>query len=323
MNMNERSMHLYKQLYLIRKSEELIIKYYPENEMKNPMHMSMGQEANAVGVCEALDACDQVLGTYRSHALFLAKTDDPDMFFGEMYGRANGTAKGKAGSMHLSCPEKGALVSSAIVGGCISVSAGVAFANKIKKNGRISCVFFGDGAMDEGTFWESINIASTMGLPVLFVLEDNKYAIHTKQDKREGYESITNVIDTFKCNVFKDDTNDVESIYRTAQEAIDKIYETGQPSFIQLECYRYLQHVGISEDFTAGYRPKTEFDKWYKRDCVKVQRNKLIEIGYSLGEIEKIEDAIDNRLEDSIQKSKIAAFPNIEDLYTGVFYEKN
>lgn len=146
--MNQLSFDLYKKLYLIRRSEELIIKHYPQDEMKTPMHMSMGQEAISAGVCHALGLEGQVFSSYRSHAVFLARTGDTDRFFAELYGKESGTAQGKAGSMHLAAPEMGHLCSSGIVASCIPIAVGVAFANKRKRNGQISCVFLGDEVRD-------------------------------------------------------------------------------------------------------------------------------------------------------------------------------
>lgn len=185
--MNELSLELYRTLFFCRRSEELIIKYYPENEMRTPMHMSMGQEAIAVGVCAALGPEAQILTSYRSHASFLAKTRDSDIFFGELFGKISGTAAGKGGSMHLVHQEKGFLGSSGIVGSGIPVALGAAFANRRLKKERNVGVFFGDGALDEGVFWESLNVACLMKIPVLFVCEDNGLAVHTSTKKRRGF----------------------------------------------------------------------------------------------------------------------------------------
>ena len=188
------NVRLYEKMYLIRKAEEAIQEYYPEDDMKTPMHMSMGEEAIVAGVCEALDPEDQVLGTYRSHALYLAKTSETNRFFAEMYGKATGVARGKAGSMHLSSFEHGLLCSSAIVASSIPVALGVAFANKYKNRNKKVVVFFGDGAVDEGSFWESVNFAGLKKLPLLFVCEDNGLAVHTRREDRQGYSSINKVI---------------------------------------------------------------------------------------------------------------------------------
>lgn len=319
----ELSLELYRKLYLARWAEDLVVKHYPEDEMKTPMHMSMGQEAVAVGVCRALAPDDRVFGFYRSHATFLAKTDDPEAFFGELYGRVTGPARGKGGSMHLASPDKGHMVSSAVVASSIPVAVGAAFANKYVKNGRIACAIFGDGAVEEGVFWESLNTACVMKLPVLFVCEDNGWAIHTHPSVRYGFKQIGDVVRNFQCSVFESDTTDVEAIYALTHTALQSIRETGRPAFLRLECYRYLDHIGIQQDFHIGYRSRAEFEEWLKRDPIDLQRKRLVQIGYSEQEIVEEERRIDERLETSLRLAREAPFPAPDELYRGVFHEKD
>ena len=321
--LNSLSLDLYRKLYLTRRAEDLIIQYYPEDEMKTPMHMSKGQEAISVGVCHALGPKNQILASYRSHAAFLSKTEDSDGFFGELYGRQTGIAKGKSGSMHLSDPAKGHLCSSAIIGSYLPMALGVAYANKWKKEDGICGVFFGDGAFDEGVFWESLNVACVMKLPVLFVCEDNSFAVHSPKEVRQGYKSIVDILSKFECNVFEESTTDVETIYHLTREAMDSIHQTKKPSFLYLECYRYLQHIGIEEDFHLGYRSKEKYHEWVKRDSVMIQRKRLLENGYSEEDLVRLETAIDEQLAHSVKKAKEAPFPAPDQLYTDVFHEKD
>ncbi|MBI4398822.1 MAG: thiamine pyrophosphate-dependent dehydrogenase E1 component subunit alpha [Candidatus Omnitrophica bacterium] len=314
------SFSLYQKMYKIRHAETMIVKHYPENEMKVPMHMSMGQEAIAAGVCQALGNDNQVFASYRSHATYIAKTDETDMFFAEMYGRAGGTGKGKAGSMHLSCPEKGHLGSTGIVASAIPIAMGTAFANQYKDNGLVSCVFFGDGALEEGNFWETLNNSCVMKLPILFVCEDNEYAVHTHKSIRHGFSSITSVLAEFDCGVFQAHTTDVERIYQITGEAMDWIRTEEKPAFIHHSCYRYLEHVGISEDFELGYRSKKIFQEWLDKDPLKLQRTRLVsDLNYSEREIEKLEHQIHNEVLASIQKAKQASFPDVEELGKDVY----
>ncbi|MFC1789595.1 thiamine pyrophosphate-dependent dehydrogenase E1 component subunit alpha [Patescibacteria group bacterium] len=317
--MSKLNLEFYKKLYLIRKAEKEIQKYYHEDEMKTPMHMSMGEEGIVVGICQALGKNSQVFGTYRSHALYLAKTMETDKFFAEMYGKLTGGAKGKAGSMHLSFPESGFMGASAIVASNIPVAVGAAFANRQKKTGKITAVFFGDGALDEGNFWESLNVACLMKIPILFVCEDNGLAIHSFSHKRQGYNSITEVISKFNCNVFQDDTTDTEKIYKLGLKAIKSIKKTKKPAFIHLKYYRYLEHVGVNEDFDAGYRSKKDFEKWYKKDPMIIQRKKILNLGVKP---EKIEKEIDHKIKNSINKAKKAPFAKISETYEDVFCKK-
>jgi len=323
MNKSKLNLELYKRLYLIRKSEDKIKEHYMEDEMKTPMHMSAGEEAITAGICQALKKDDQAFGTYRSHALYLAKSGETDGFFAEMYGKELGLAKGKAGSMHLSNPEFGLMGTSAIVGSIIPVAVGAAFANKRKKNKKIVAVFFGDGAIDEGDFWESINLASLMKLPILFVCEDNFFAVHTSGSDRHGYECITDIVSGFNCNVLQENTTDAEVIYSLTCKAIDLIKKTNKPCFLYLKYYRYLEHVGVNEDFDAGYRSKKEFEKWHKKDPVNLQRKKLLKIGINEEDIVKLENKIDKQIENSVLLAKKTPFAKPTELYKGVYCEGN
>lgn len=319
--LKELSLDLYKKLFLVRRAEQYIVKHYPENEMKCPMHMSMGQEAISVGVCHALKPKDQVFATYRSHAAFLAKTGDTNMFFAELYGRTTGTAQGKSGSMHLAAPDKGYMTSSGIVGTCIPPAVGAAFANKYMQNNQIACVFFGDGALDEGVFWECLNVACVMKLPVLFVAEDNGYAVNTPVHVRQAFKDIVDVASKFGCHTGKEYSTDVEVICKLTLKAIELIKATEKPSLLHLKCYRYLEHVGIYEDFNLGYRTRSEYLEWYKRDCLLLQRNRLLSIGYAETDIDEVERLIDDQIKNSIKQAREAPHP--EELYRGVFYENN
>ncbi|OHB76557.1 MAG: hypothetical protein A2Z25_17965 [Planctomycetes bacterium RBG_16_55_9] len=313
------NIELYHKLYLIRRSEEKIIEDYGQDEMKTPMHMSMGAEAIAVGVCHALRPQDQVFGTYRSHAIYLAKTQDTDAFFAEMYGKATSPLGGKGGSMHLCAPEYGFLGTSAIVGSSIPLAVGAAFANKRQENNKVVAVFFGDGAIDEGTFWESLNVACLMKLPILFVCEDNGLAVHTPASARHGYDEITDVVSRFSCDVFKEETTDVRLIYRLVTEAVKAIRENKAPAFMHLKYYRYLEHVGVNKDFDAGYRRESEFEEWYRLDPVKLQRQRLASVGCTQVEVENLETEIDHRIDQSIHKAKNAPFAHNDELYRGLF----
>lgn len=313
---------LYKKAYLIRSVEDLIIKHYDNNEMKTPMHMSRGEEAITVGVCSALGKLSQIFGTYRSHGLYLAVTEETDKFFAEMYGKVTGVLRGKGGSMHLLSPGDGLLGVSAVVGSTIPLAVGAAFANVYLKKKEISTVFFGDGAVDEGVFWESLNIACSKNLPVLFVCEDNGYAVHNPLSERRGYKSLTNIIKQYSCCVFETDSTDAEQIYKLTLKAINSIQKKHQPAFLQLKYYRYLEHVGIHEDFNAGYRSKLEFMKWQKKDPVKLLRNKLKVIKAKEVDIIKLENRINKQVEESFNKAIKASFPDASELLKNTLYEE-
>jgi TPP-dependent pyruvate/acetoin dehydrogenase alpha subunit len=314
------NIELYRKLYLIRAAETGIRKYYHEDEMKTPMHMSMGEEAIVVGVCQALGPEAQAFGTYRSHALYLAKTIETDRFFAEMYGKDSGVARGKAGSMHMSAPENGLLCSAAVVASTIPLAIGTAFANKMLRTNRITAAFFGDGATDAGVFWESLNGACVMKLPCLFICEDNDLAVHTWRRHRQGFHSITDVVAQFDCGVFQADTTDAEEVYNIASSALEDMRRTNRPGFLHLRWYRYLEHVGVNEDFDAGYRPKEAFLDWFQRDPISLQRQKLVkEAWLTESALADMEGDIHNRVERSIALAKSAPFCNKEEALRGVF----
>jgi TPP-dependent pyruvate/acetoin dehydrogenase alpha subunit len=316
------SLDLYKVLFFARRCEEYIIKHYPEDLMRTPMHMSLGQEFIPVGVCRALDDKADVFASYRSHAAFLARTLDSDRFFGELYGRVSGTADGKGGSMHLAAPDKGHLLSSGVVASTIPVAVGTAFANKQLKTGRTAVVFFGDGAVDEGGFWESVNAASVFKLPVFFICEDNGWAVHTPPAAHQGFSSLADVGRLFNCHFFADESNDVERVYAMTREALALVAKDPRPVLMHIKCCRFLEHVGIFEDWHLGYRGEAERERWKGKDSLRVQRERLMRKGHTEAEIAGLEGEIDDNVRRSVQRAAQSPIPAPERLYHGVFYEK-
>lgn len=317
--MSKLLLDLYKKMFLIKEAEAEIAREYHKDEMKTPMHMSRGEEAIAAGVCQALPRGSHGYGTYRSHALYLAWTGETDKFFAEMYGKVTGCAKGKSGSMHLASPERGLMATSAVVGTTIPWALGDAFEAYYNNLDRITAVFFGDGATDEGIFWESLNAACLMKLPILFVCEDNDLAIHASTAQRRGYNSLTQIVENFKINVFEGRGNDVERVYSLATTAINFIKTEKQPSFLNLTYYRYLEHVGVNEDFNAGYRSAPSLDERILNDPVYQVRQKLIKDG-CLSAVEEIERQIREQVLASRIRAQEAPFPGREELMKGVFY---
>ncbi len=314
------AIELYKKLYLLRRCELAIIEHYKEDDMKTPMHMSMGSEAIVIGMCHAIADSDFVMGTYRSHALYLAKTGDERMFFAEMYGKKSGCSKGKSGSMHLCDAKKGHLGSSAIVGSNIAVGVGSAFAHKYLGRDNVSVTFFGDAASDEGVFWESLNVACLMRLPVIFVCENNDLAVHTYNKTRRGFESLNRIVEQYNCHAVEAETTNVEEIYHLACDAI-KIAKQNTPVFLHFKYYRYLEHVGVSEDFDAEYRSKSEYDEWIKEDPVSTQRERLKQSGCSEDIIFNIEIEIDNRVISAIEFAKSEPFCDEGEVMRDVLYK--
>jgi len=315
----ETKLKLYEKMFLIRAVEEKIIEHYPDDDMKTPMHMSMGSEFISTGVLHALGKRAQVFSSYRSHAPYLARTGDTDKFFAEMYGRIGGTSDGKGGSMHLADPDKGFMYSSGIVASCIPVAVGAAYANKVKGNGKIAVVFFGDGATNEGNFWESLNLACLLQVPVLFVCEDNGLAVHTKREDRNGYISLTRILRGFECEAFKNFTGDVMYVYRQTLASIKYLNEN-RPVLMQVGYCRYLEHVGINGDWHQEYRNPDEYQKWVEKDAVHKLRVELIRRGME-EQIKRLEYKIELRVDTSVVKAMQAKSAPPHIAYSGVYYE--
>lgn len=213
-------------------------------------------------------------------------------------------------------PDKGFMGTSGIVASTIPVAVGAAFANKVKGNGNLVAVFFGDGATNEGVFWESLNAACLMKLPIIFVCEDNGYAVHTPKWERNGYESITKIVEGFDCYVGGFSVPSVSTVSWITSCAMDHIRRMETPAFLHFEYWRHLEHVGINEDYDAGYRTKEEANKW--KDPLALQRRKL-EQRYGETDVLILEMKIVDRIMDSIIKAVKAPYCSIEELTKEVY----
>lgn len=310
--MNEK---IYRLLYKIRRVEEEIARTYPTDKIKSPVHLSIGQEAVSVGACLALKQKDIVFGTYRGHALYLAKGGNLKRMIAELYGKATGCDKGKGGSMHLIDVSKGVLGGSAIVGTTIPQSVGYAYALKIRRSSRVVVSFFGDGAVDEGVFYESINFAALKNLPIIFVCENNSYAIHTHQIKRQANPKIWKRVKSYGIPSQRIEDNDLFKIYRKVSNAV-KALRSGKkgPFFFECATYRLKEHVGPNEDYHLGYRAKEDAEPWLKND--PLQKLALIIKPKKRQEIEK---EVEEEIVEAFSYAEKSPFPKDSELFTDVF----
>lgn len=312
------ALQLYRRVYLIRKCEERIREEYPGDEMKTPVHLHIGAEGIAAGILEAIPPDTFLLGTYRSHGIYLGRTGDTARFFAELYGKATGCAGGKAGSMHLSSPGNGVLLTSAVVATTIPVAVGTAFSEAYQGRRRLTAVFFGDGAMEEGGFWESLNFACLKKLNILFVCEDNDLAIHTPGSDRRGFRSAVQSAGAFHCHTGSVDGYCPFHVREQTYALLKKMKEDSVPGFLHARYFRFLSHVGIEEDFHAGYRQRPSADQMNAWDPLKRGREGAVRMGCSLQEIEHIEEQINREIENSIQKAREAPFPAPHELFKDV-----
>lgn len=309
----------WRKLVMARLAEEHIRARYMGNEMKTPVHLGIGAEAISVGVCLALPQGSKCFGTYRNHNLYLALTEDLPGFFGELYGRATGGAKGKAGSMHLSYPSKGLIATSAVVGTTIPLAVGAALAEQYRGSKGVSAVFFGDGAVEEGAFWESLNFAAARGLRVLFVCEDNELAIHAPAKDRQGYRSLVDIAKQFDCVVERGDGSKLDEVYAKAAKAVDGMLKKGRPGFLHLDYFRFLEHVGINEDFHFGYRKKPSAAKLKTLDPVTNFEKALLAKRRTKAELENIKREVMEAVDAADAAAGRAPFAPPRELHEDVY----
>jgi len=310
----------YRTMRLIRLIEQRINDEYKHDEIKTPIHLSIGQEAVSVGVCMNLRKDDFAFGTHRSHAMYIAKGGDINKMFAELYLRKTGCAHGRGGSMHLVDTEAGIPGSSAIVGGNIPLGTGTALASKILDNDRVTVVFFGDGAADEGTFHESLNFASIKKLPVVYVCENNFYAINSHQLARQAGDNIYKWAQGYGMPGFRIDGNDVLEVSKYAKEAIDRCRNGGGPTLLECLTYRWKGHIGTTDDVGEGYRPKEEYDYWISRCPIKRFSDFLRKEGVLTDElISSIDQEICDMIEEAFQFAQNSPKPSPDELLDFVY----
>jgi len=305
----------YRALYRIRRVEEEIAAVYPSDKIKSPVHLSIGQEAVSVGVCEALRADDVVFGSYRSHALYLAKGGNLRQMIAELYGKADGCAKGKGGSMHLIDTRARVMGASAVVGTTIPQAVGFAYAVKLQRKDSVVASFFGDGAVDEGVFYESLNFAALKALPIVFVCENNRYAIHTHQSKRQKLDNICERARGQGMPAEQIPNNDVQRIYECISESVGQLRAgSSGPFFFECLTYRLKEHVGPSDDFQLGYRTREEADVWLRTDPIEQLRAHL-----DAAERRRIETEVEAEIKDAFAFAEQSPWPEASELYTDVY----
>ncbi len=301
---------LLRQLLRIRLAEEKIVELYPEQQMRCPVHLCIGQEAVAVGVCQHLKRDDVVMSAHRSHGHYLAKGGDLKSLFAELYGKETGCAKGRGGSMHLIDLSVNFWGATPVVGGSIPVAAGIALADHLNQRKNISVVFFGDAAVEEGVFHETLNFAALKKLPVLFVCENNLLSVNTHIEKRQPQRPITNLAQAHGLVCFREDGNDVLKVYETACNAVAHVRSGQGPAFIEFLTYRYREHCGPNEDVGHGSRTKEEFASWQARCPVENFKKYLLVQGVmDENEIENISKQLNGEIDEAVRFAKASPFP--------------
>ena len=312
---------LYYRALRIRLIEEKIADLYSDQEMRCPVHLSIGQEAIAVGVCSALMVQDYVLGNHRSHAHYLAKGGNLKAMLAEIYGKKTGCSGGKGGSMHLVDLSVGFLGSAPIVSSTIPIAVGTAFGTSLKGDNQVTVSFFGDAATEEGVFYESLNFASLKKLPVIFVCENNLYSVYSPLSVRqpEG-RNIVDIVRGIGIESLEGDGNDALQVYEMAEQAVKKARNGNGPVFLKFDTYRWREHCGPNYDNDLGYRTQAEFQEWKKRDPVNLLDVRLLENNI-LGRLEMdiMAETINSEIDEAVIFAKQSPFPEesmlLEDIY--------
>jgi pyruvate dehydrogenase E1 component alpha subunit len=310
---------MYRQMVRIRLFEENANDLYTRALMPGFTHLYIGEEAVAVGVCEALHTDDYITSTHRGHGHCIAKGAEAKPMFAELLGKRAGYCKGKGGSMHIVDPKKGNLGANAIVGGSFAIAAGAAFSAKHLGNHRVVVCFFGDGAMAQGLMFESMNLAALWNLPVLYVCENNLYGEYTRKDEALAGHLMDRPA-AFGIKAAKVDGQNVVAVYETAYELIERARSGGGPAFIECLTYRYLgHHVGdVNREY---YRPKAEEHLWRtERDPIKNHAQWLIAQKYATAEqLARIDAEVKAETAEAVQFALAAPYPETsevdEDIY--------
>ncbi len=301
-------MERWETMTLIRRAEEAIAGMVETGEVQCPCHLYIGQEAVAAGVCAALTSADTVWGGHRSHGHYLAKGGSLEGLFAEVLLKVTGCSGGRGGSMHLLAREAGVLGTVPIVAATVPLAAGAAFAYKMRGEETVAVSFFGDGTMEEGPVHESMNLAALYRLPLLFVCENNLYSSHLHWSERRAADNIYRAGELHSIPGERVDGNDVEAVYQSARQAVERARRGAGPSFIECRTFRWRGHVGASYDLDVGVERRGELADWIGRDPIARVADQLAEAG--VGDLACRERAIAARIDRALTAARGAAPPS-------------
>lgn len=298
-------------MLIIRKAEEKLAEKVEDKTIRCPCHLGIGQEAIAVGLAAAVRKTDRIFGAHRSHSHFLALNEDVFGLFAEVLGKESGSSRGMGGSMHLIDEANGFKGSVPIVGATIPIATGAGLAAKLDKKGDIAVSFFGDGATEEGGFHESLNLASSHNLPVLYICENNLFSSHLHISLRQPATSVSRYAQAHLIKYQQIDGNDIVKMTALCKEAATYIRSTNKPFFIEAVTYRWRGHVGHREDLDVGVQRKDDLISWKKRDPIGRLVTSLLNHGkITPDQIDALHTEVDHLIEDNWKKAEKAAFPD-------------
>ncbi len=303
---------------MIRRFEETTADLLLKGVLYGSFHTSVGQEASIVGSCLALREDDYMVGTHRSHGHPIGKGAPIPTLLAELMGRKNGINQGKGGSMHLSDFSVGSLGETSIVGSGLPVATGAALGTKMQGGDRVTLCFFGDGAANQGTFHESLNLASVWNLPVVYVCENNSYGELTATEKVTSVEDIASRATGYSMPGEVVDGQDVMAVYSSVREAVDRARSGGGPSLVETKTYRFDNHsIGLPIEH---YRDAEEVRDWREnRDPIKLFRARASELDVVLGDLDKIDEAVEKEIVEALQFAEDGPLPTPEDAFTHLY----
>jgi len=311
---------LHESMLRIRLTEQKIAELLFANEIGCPSHLYIGQEAIAASVCANLNADDYVFSTHRSHGHFLGMGGSLRELFAELYGRATGCSGGKGGSMHLIDRKKGFMGSTPTVGSSISNAVGAALAAKLSGRKQVAVAFFGDGAVEEGVFYESINFASLYALPVIFVCENNLFATHMPMFMRQKNEEIHEKVEVHAIKSVKVDGNDPLGMFSTTGDLIHYAREGNGPCFIEAITFRWLAHVGPWDDLDIGFRKKEDVLAWRSKcPILRLEKEMSANPEREPSYLQEVRTRIGKEIEDALAFAKSSPFPEPAELVKNIF----
>lgn len=320
---NEKLIQCYRQMVRIRRIEEKIAVLYPEQQMRCPVHLCIGQEAVPVGVSATLDKNDYVLSNHRSHGHYLGKGGDLKAMVAELYGKATGCTQGKGGSMHLMDESVGFLGAAPIVSSTIPIAVGVAMGSKMKGENRVTVAFFGEAATEEGVVHESLSYALLKKLPVVFVCENNLYSVYSPLSIRQPKErEVYELAKGHGMTSVQGDGNDVEEVYHQSRLAVERARNGLGPTFLEFPTYRWLEHCGPNDDTSMGYRTEEEVRQWKKKCPISRLEQKLRACGDLTEEsIQALKNEVDAEMDEAVAFAKKSPFPPKKILMDHIYAE--
>ncbi|HOK17997.1 MAG TPA: pyruvate dehydrogenase (acetyl-transferring) E1 component subunit alpha [Caldisericia bacterium] len=314
---------MYERMVRIRKFEEKASELFAQAKLPGFIHLYIGQEASGVGVCAALRDDDYITSTHRGHGNVIAKGGEPKYMMAELYGKITGYCKGKGGSMHIADAEKGILGANGIVGAGLPIATGAALSIKLRKSDQVVVCFFGDGASNQGTFHESINMGSLWKLPVVYVCENNQYGEFTSQKRHQVITDISQRATAYGIPGVTVDGMDVLAVYEAAVEAVKRAREGNGPTLLETKTYRFHGHF---EGDPQLYRDKAEVEEWMRKDPIPRFEKQLLDNNVvTEEELKAIQNRIQQEIDDAVKFAEESPYPEdneaVKDIYTDLVEE--